>query len=320
MIKSPPSNPTANSNTFVDVALKAEDDFREFLLACTTPAHEIFADLEPRLQTISDWKNVYNGVKKIAPGFPVCSDILHFLEEVLPWLDERKHAKPIEAPWELDPRGRGKLIIEQNTGIPTLLDILKDEFLDNLCMPCRDAVPGQQDSIEKIFDYVTKDRILFKKFVEFAGLDCRVDSSKPWTIKIVGLGPNEGPLMSSRFISWLVVGDGDTIYIVFNKEVIKSVARNNEHAHSCLEKVLLHELGHAVVNLPWYEKRLISRSATDDYFMGSAPRSMGKWIGTPAWHESEAWAYAFTVRGCIKSVRSWITRLVSEIDKEWRNL
>ena len=71
---------------------------------------------------------------------------------------------------------------------------------------------------------------------------------------------------------------------------------------SRFERVVLHELGHARIHIDWY----LSQLANGIDMAESYPT-----------HELEAWIYSLAIRTYVVSVKSWITRILSDQDDQW---
>lgn len=89
-----------------------------------------------------------------------------------------------------------------------------------------------------------------------------------------------------------------TLLIAFNKAAIEKA----KGSHKAYESAVLHEIGHVRVQLDWYLQQI----AKGIHFIDAMPS-----------HEFEAWIYAQTVQCLIKSLRSQVTRLLRDEDKEW---
>ncbi len=276
---------------------------------------------------------MHNRIKELYdPAFPGYTDGLRFLEELLDWLEIRK--SKTEQPWE-----RGEFRHEiKDEDIIELLNVFKSTLLDGLCTPnysdyeARTSIwprffkdtflerhrRAQQKDLDRVVDETVVNVSLLKYFLEYVGMSKSIDNGQ-WIVQLVRVGPKDGPVVPARFLSWLVVDDKNkTLYILYNKDAISFGTNDAYNVVARSEKIFLHELGHAVNHLDWYREILASGDPT--WFMGGTDRYQSKWIGTPAWHEFEAWGYAFAICDCVKSTRSWITRLVEEIDDEWLNL
>ena len=130
-----------------------------------------------------------------------------------------------------------------------------------------------KENVNKATDTVVFDDYLVKKFLEYIAAKLL---GKFWGFELLRVGPNDGPVVPLNFISWLVVEGGDeehrTLYILYNdlaintgpryKELIESrplgVSYNNvmiddkDKVLTRREKLILHEMGHAVNHLDWY--------------------------------------------------------------------
>ncbi len=325
MLHPPPPNPNIDSRTFARAAEKAEEDLRSFYLECTNPDPSVSQWLDFRLRD-PNWENVCDMIKNKVleeqkkdntyPSFPDCEDALHFFEELLAWLDKTK--AELKWPWRSGTYIRE--IKKDASYIFILLDSFKVAFLDGHCTPR----PQKDDSNKKNNDVIViQDELLINiwmllEFLEFVGKH-EVDKDS-WVVRLVSTA--DGPPVVAHFLSWLIVDHiSKTLYILYNDEKISQGAKDEYERITRLETAFLHELGHAVNHLDWYKEKLTSNNPQDMYYrMGYAKKYYAEWIGVPAWHEFEAWAYAFAIRGCVKSTRSWIKRLLEEIDDEWRHI
>jgi hypothetical protein len=300
------------STPFTTISEKAEEDLRGFFLDCTKPKVLKSLKSDPNLESMRHWdrecKKVFDKInaKLKREGqkntLPTYKDALQLFDDLLPWLEDRK-AK-LEWPWIKGPDVREI----DDEDISYLLKLFEKTFLDGLCMPAQKS-------------YTLADNWLLKKFLEYVGENKKLDYIK-WKIVPASIDPEAGPIVA-HFLSWLVVDDTHKIlYIVRNKDAIYSGTKDKQKIISRLETIFLHELGHAVNHLEWFKEKLkiykqkLRKYGPEDqlWFLG------GRWIGAPAWHEFEAWAYAFAVRSWVKSTRSWIKRLVLELDDEYSNL
>jgi hypothetical protein len=114
-------------------------------------------------------------------------------------------------------------------------------------------------------------------------------------------------------------GRKGVLHILYAPDKIFEKTRDKQGRIACLEKIFLHEIGHARVNLTdWYKPKLDSKNEKNRKWHLGNPSEFGPYaVSSPAEHEFMAWAYGFSARSCIKSFRSWITRLFKEIDEEW---
>jgi hypothetical protein len=340
-------------NTFPEVSKKAWDHLRSFFLECTKPKilHPKWLPLE--LQGI-DWRNICKKKRKKYKNFPddMGEDVLQFLEKLLRWLEEKKVAR--KPPFKCSPR-KTKLVLADKD-FSALLDNVKRNFLDGFCMPFQPVQQGGldknagkssakqnpedeiEDELNKAVNKIIYDDWMVKKFLTYVAAKLLGEF---WGFELMRVGPNDGPVVPDNFISWLMVVDGDiehrSLYIFYNdlavntgpryRQIIKSsiyrkynyVTPDNKYkVVTRREKLILHEMGHAVNHLEWYRKTADGFVIDCNNVQLPDGRS-GKWMGVPTHHELDAWAYIFAVRSCVKSARSWITRLVDEADNEWFN-
>ncbi len=89
-----------------------------------------------------------------------------------------------------------------------------------------------------------------------------------------------------------------TLQITYNEKIISEKTGSKK----AYESAFLHEIGHARIQLDWYLKEI----AEGIDFIDSRPS-----------HEYEAWVYCQAIQCLIKSLRSRITRLLRDEDKEW---
>jgi hypothetical protein len=316
----PPS--IVNRKTFAIVAGKAEQDLCGFFLECIEPEFVDEIKSDARLQSFKAWNRkcteVHGTIKnKYAGKFPNWTNGLKFLDDLLSWLDARKARNRKKGkdtpvwPWK---RGATRREIE-DPDIHFLLNLFKSTFLDGLCTPRRPSV--EQEDLDSIIDEKLTDIWLLKYFIRYVSIRGIPRNTSPWVVHFKGVRREDHPKLVAEvnFLSWLLVDQNNkTLYILYNKDEITSGARNKYEVNTRLETTFLHELGHAVNHMPWYEN-----VPPDYYEYGQSRFGCSDWIGVPAWHEFEAWAYSFAVRGCVKSTRSWIKRLVEEKDDEWLN-
>jgi len=310
-------------STFASVAEKAEQDIQGFFLECTNPQVLESLKSDPSLQNLRGWdqrcKKVYDEIstkikkeqdrrKKYNNILPDYTDAIQSIEDLLLWLEGRKTEE--EWPWKSKPTRRE--IEDKN--ISYLINLFKKTFLDGLCMPSQGSL-------------ILPNNWLLKKFLDYVGWSKNLDGNR-WRVIPVRVGPGDGPVVPAHFLSWLVVDDEHkTLYIPFNKVAISSGAKDKREIITRLETVFLHELGHAVDHLDWFKEKLNNFDPEKDFWcmMGLAKKQDNKktrrtkWVGAPAVHEFGAWTYALSVRGWVRSTRSWIRRLVRELDDEFIN-
>lgn len=288
------------SNPFQTLSSYAEEDLRSFLLE-RVPERE--------------WRRVLRQVRALDTDFPECSNVVHLLEELLPWLDKRKHDKA--RPWRTGESGWMEL--DDSSDILPFLDGFRRRVLDRMCAP----QPRATRARGKLRDIVDSSCVdpLVKEYGQFLGKS-RVGYEQ-WQIEFKPIAPGHAPNIQN-FVSWLVVdpaknGDANMLYILYDREAILEGIRDTHHFARRLTEVYLHELGHAIAQLDrWYLQKLRSGKEADKKWLLGQPDGMDTyWVESPARHESEAWTYAFAVSSCVKCARSWITRLVHEVDGEW---
>jgi hypothetical protein len=338
----PPIIPIA----FSEIAQKAHKQLCDFFVECTDSEPEFLSRdwLPPGLQKL-ELKELCRKKKDTYSEFPDYEDdALQFFWKLLVWLEGQKAAK--KSPFVA---GLTKVDLKDDE-ICALLKIFKEEFLDGFCnigteektvisrignwfralfpSVSSDDTMLLEKELVKVVDETIPDNWLLKKFMVYVGMTREIDS-KQWYVEFVRVKPEDSPDIPDHFISYLLVNEKDQVlYILHNDVAIRSgplynKGENTSKYSNCkrddnynerLEKLCLHEFGHAVNHMPWYLKILTNRSPK--YFLASKKRD---WVSAPALHEHEAWAYAFSIRGIVKSTRSWITRLVEESDDEWYN-
>jgi hypothetical protein len=318
----PPS--IVSRNTFATVAKKAEQDLCNFLLECIKlePKLVDYMNRDARLLSFRAWDRKCTKVRgtiknKYDSKFPNWTNGLKFLDDLLSWLDARKARNREKGkdtpvwPWK---RGDNKREIK-DPDIRSLLNLFKNTFLDGLCMPRRPSV--EQKDLDSVIDEKLTDIWLLMHFIRYVSIRGIPIPTNPWEIHFKKVRRKDHPelVAASNFLSWLLVDKNNkTLYILYSEDEINSEAHNKHEVNTRLEITFLHELGHAINHMDWYEN-----VQPDYYQMGHSKYGLSDWIGVPAWHEFGAWAYAFAVRGCVKSTRSWIKRLVEEMDNEWLN-
>jgi hypothetical protein len=127
--------------------------------------------------------------------------------------------------------------------------------------------------------------------------------TKNWTLCFYPKPPNENLY---GFASWLIVYPKDReLHIMYGKDLIFESNLKTGKAVERLEKIFLHELGHARLDLEFYLAELAKPQATQ--FIRSTPV-----------HETHAWLYAHIIRAFISSTRSRLCRILQDCDNEWK--
>lgn len=236
---------------------------------------------------LNEWLAAQKEAKKCDPNLPKkvieADNFGQFFEPFLDWL-ERRRKKP-EAPWKSNDINEPYL---QNTTfyrfLSTVLDTL--QFLVEPSDPEGRKIDECQDRpshLLEAFGRMTTER--FGYVLSFN------DKILPWD-------------EYSGFVSWLLVCvEEKELHIITNNDIINRQVDDTATVARRLEKVYLHELGHAKTRLDYYEKAPVDKRG----MVRSQPN-----------HETRAWLYAYAVMAHISSIRSRITRLLHKGDSEWR--
>jgi len=239
------------------------------------------------------WKEAEHEAQKIDATFPQSNNAHNFISEILPWLEERKRSTVPISPWEVT---QGNLVIT-NTAILMFLNDLKSIWLTRLLMP------GPYVDIHQPRFYPDGGRT-FKYFCKFVGEE-RITPGVRWRVIL----RKKSKERLKNFVSWLVVSPSvgtlkkpNCLIIVIDMEKIQQKLSHRAEFVSRFERVVLHELGHARIHIDWYLKQL----ANGIDMAESHPT-----------HELEAWIYSLAIRTYVVSVKSWITRILSDQDDQW---
>jgi len=230
------------------------------------------------------WLNAQSYVKQLDGKSPAASvsDVCHFIEPFLEWIEQRR-VKNFD-PWIIQTNQRK---LSSDSSCFYFLEFLY-HILGSL------IEPGHRDKL--IYGRNISDNLKrLGELVAFNNLE-----NKDWKISFV---PKTNEIELYGFASWLIVYEDDRwLHIVYDREQIEESTSGSNAVAKRLEKIFLHEIGHARTNLPHY--------------LGWT--SEGNVIRAAPIHETLAWHYSYTIRSCISSARSRISRLLGEYDNEWK--
>ena len=269
---------------FSGIASKACDNLVGFLNSNFCLSDDDRKDLLDELRSLD--------APRFAHAFEVM-DVSELIGEIIEWLEKRR--KPPQKPWvKLSPDAESDLALQDCPNTRKLLDHLLAWF-DRLVL-----AGGQKGQPEKVSLSL---RGKWKLFKDYLGDD--ILPEKPWKIVIDEAGEGEKKFLG-RFVSWLGTTKHEkTLHILLNTNAIEESSGDRGLVGTRLERVCLHELGHAVTELEWYlaQRRTITGPT---------------WSRSDPWHECEAWAYALMLRMYIVTARSRVTRITKNGDYEWK--
>lgn len=212
-----------------------------------------------------------------------------FVEGTLSWLEMRQ--KKGEEPWF---REDADNLVLRDDGIRAVLTHL-ETWLSRLVLAGNKGVP-----LEGVPFHLRGKWKLFNEFLSQEKLP-----ASPWRIVVHTANENDKRILGS-FVSWLGTTKKEkTLHILINQEAIQDSTSEEGLQHTRLERVCLHEVGHARNQLMWY---LEQRNAI----------TQTTWAKSEPWHECEAWAYALILRSLVVAERSRVTRIMAGGDYEWR--
>ena len=252
---------------------------------CVNLAHrDVLAFLQHHSANDSDysflWKKAREQIRNLDSECKVArvSRISGFVGPFLEWLEQRKGPPPLP-PWV---RQDHKTVLDHKSFCGKFLRSLHS-FLNGLSHPAGKNHNGKQigNQLRRFGTFIATQKLA----------STLLFYPKPITLKLHG------------FASWLIVGksaDKLIIYAVYDQELVRTSATHIVVRR--LEKIFLHEFGHARIHLDYYLK-------------ASAQKGV---IRSRPVDETRAWLYALAVRSYISSARSRISRLIGEYDNEWK--
>jgi hypothetical protein len=222
---------------------------------------------------------------------------LEVVDNFLRWLEDTRNER--RYPWE--ERG-GTLQLSQDENvrkIKTFLTYLKG-WINQLILPGRLSLPGALPPPPYIGKIFPGDKS--SEFKNFIGKRRLIQGA--WDIYFHEANDEEKTLLKD-FVSWLVlVRSQPVLYIVYNKEKILDSSNEWVVQRERFRRIILHELGHACTELPWYIDQVNAAQDTT-------------WVSSFPIHEYKAWLYAFTIRSLLVCTRSRVTRFIEYGDTEW---
>jgi len=235
----------------------------------------------------ANWLVALEEARRIDPKYPstkarTCVD---FIGPFLTWLEKRNVSGL--APWV---RENNKLRIPEESPCRW--------FLDLFCYILEDLIePGHSDKAKSGRNITYRLRVFGNLIAK------RKLKNRNWILSFFKKPPNENLY---GFASWLMVyPKTKEIYIMYDKDQISEPDLKGEEVVERLEKIFLHELGHARSDLRFYLGEIAKPQAPQ--FIRSTPV-----------HETHAWLYSHVVRAFISSARARICRLIQDYDNEWK--
>lgn len=222
---------------------------------------------------------------------------LEFVDKLLRWLEDTR--EELRSPWTKKHGSNIELSQDANARkIRSFLIHLKG-WINRL------VSPGDLKIARPSNPFFTGQKLWgFKNFIGQQRL-----ANGKWDISIQAAHGADKKLLRG-FVSWLVlVKNEPVLYIIYDKE--KILSHNDVSSvegwvvcRSRNRRIILHEVGHARSELPWYLDHVNSVQKTT-------------WVCSYPIHEYEAWLYALTIRSLLVCIRSRITRFIEDGDTEW---
>jgi hypothetical protein len=236
----------------------------------------------------SGWLDALSAVREIDQGFLASNVRLRrprdFVEPFLDWLELRRSRRL--APW-ID--SGGQLQISGDSPCLWFLEFFH-HTLGDMVQPGHEGKrmngPHISGRLRDLGTLVAKRRLELKR----------------WTLTFYPKPPNES---LRGYASWLIVyREGKELHIMYDADLIAESDPPTDTVVERLEKIFLHELGHARCDLGFYLREL-------------ERAHVSQLIPADPVHETHAWLYTHAVRAFISSARARVCRLIHDRDDEW---
>lgn len=230
----------------------------------------------------SIWHRTREEAAQLDPHFrseAFSDNVATFTESFLTWLEKRK--VQVLLPWIK----QEYVTIERKSAAFEYMMLTKN-WLEEFGPAGSIIIPQQR---------VSQSPVKTKRFAQFVARESI--SGEKWNLLFHAKGKNDD---LQGFVSWLIVNQKDkTLNVVYDEEKVNSSTQDMNLAADRMQRVILHELGHARTHLNYLLEK-------------KSPASLSV-------HEAEAWLYATIVRGLILGMKARICRLLDiPIDDEWR--
>lgn len=316
---------------YSNISQFAEEDIDDFFSECIWPDLSKYIDWQDAREKIQE----SNGIT-----FQEHENAGDFTKELVSWLGQTRRNSPQNLPWGIN--GEEDVVLQCGY-TRVFLSNFKCKILDKLCVPVsthekasilerfQEMIHNVEMSIlNKHLGDTSPELKRYCKFIAKNKLDFDGNGNPvEWDLRINEIPDRHAQRKLKKMISFLFVSLGDnkkgkkrTLHILYNKKAISQTDACDGGKNARKEKIFLHELGHARLNLKdWYIERIINSNLTEDTWLLSAFNDGTLWgVISPSEHEFMAWSYAFSFRAYIKGIRSWLTRLYSDIDDEWQTV
>lgn len=216
------------------------------------------------------WTEADAEVRQISTRFPVCNTLKDFVHDFFRWLDANPTIATEAKPYNREIRR-------------FLLELY--HWLE--CFASANEELPEFFGTSHIFD--------FGHFVA-----SKLNRKLHWSNTKSGKALKGYP--KDEFVSWMIVMDNTNIHIIYDENRIQLDSNNQKRPNflvqQIFERVLLHELGHACLQLSDYGA------------------NMPGWKCQPK-HETEAWLYATFIRALAISTRARIERYLGQSDSAY---